>query len=495
MENPKVSLIIPIYNKAPFLKRCLDSVAKQMRDDVEVIAIDDCSTDGSDKILLGYDKFNRVFHTQNAGVSATRNEGIDMAKGQAIAFLDADDELRPDALETIAAYAERVEKWPIIQYGHCRIHKDGQISVQSAEKGSYSIPELPKHWQMVWNKVYSKKFIVERFARFNEKMHFGEDEIFNVDCIIPAVKIWHAPAILVNHWLDDKHSLCRGGSVDTKATQKFDKSLYDRLKASQSPKVKRWLNDRLDYLHHSAMFRKAKFSTKGMSKYDVVYLLKESPYNEELRYSLRSLDLNFAYKKVWFVGGQPKGLVPDERMPIVQDAPSKWENVRNMLVDVCKNDNISKDFWLFNDDFFVMHKTDSSVGQCYNGTLLEQIERVEEREGCRSDYTSRLRHLMETLQNANLPTLNYSVHKPILVNRAKALEVLEKFPNEPMFRALYGNYWKIGGTNGRDCKIRRCDREINKKSRFLSTQDDSFEYGIVGMQLRAMFGHKSRFEV
>ena len=65
MGSPKLSLIIPVYNKAPFLRRCLGSVAGQMSDGLQVIVIDDASTDGSDKIMLGYDMFDRIYMLEN----------------------------------------------------------------------------------------------------------------------------------------------------------------------------------------------------------------------------------------------------------------------------------------------------------------------------------------------------------------------------------------------------------------------------------------------
>lgn len=233
----------------------------------------------------------------------------------------------------------------------------------------------------------------------------------------------------------------------------------------------------------------------GTGKRDIVYLLKQSPVNEELRYSLRSVDINFAYRKIWFAGGKPDGIEPDGYIPVTQGSWDKFKNVRNSLIEVCKNDKISKDFWLFNDDFFVLRPCDDSLPQYYNGTLEEQIERVERNEGGRTEYTEHLRHLVDTLEKAGLPALNYSVHKPMLVNRKKALEVLEKYPDEPMFRALYGNYCCIGGVDEPDCKIRRCDKYIKKGRRFVSTQDDSFEWGIVGQLLRDMFDTPSKFEV
>lgn len=112
------------------------------------------------------------------------------------------------------------------------------------------------------------------------------------------------------------------------------------------------------------------------------------------------------------------------------------------------------------------------------------------------DWTIRLRHLCETLERAGKGTKNYAVHKPILIDKAKALEVLDKFPDEPMFRALYGNYWDIGGVSNHDMKVLLKDYPVDKFKdwEFLSTQDDSFRDGTVGKYIRRMFNEKSRYE-
>ena len=490
MANPKLSLIIPVYNKAPFLRRCFDSVIRQLRDDVEVIVIDDGSTDGGVKIVAEYGRFMRTIFLKNGGVSRARNYGLDMAKGKAVAFLDADDALLPYALDKMVAYAERVDKWPIIQFGQKRIKADGATSYTNINKGSYMRCAPPKHWQMVWNKVYSRNFIVEHSVRFREDMYFGEDEMFNSDLLDHTPKIWHSPDVLVAHYMDDMNSICRGGSVNTKACQKLDDAYTKKIKACEDKEWREGMLRRRNYLRTCKMFKDAGFTTCGTGKRDIVYFLRDGK-NEELRYSLRSVEENFAYKRVWFAGGKPSGIEPDCYMPIKQDAPSKWENVRNMLIEVCKNDEITKDFWLFNDDFFVLEPCDDSLPQSYFGLLEDHIIR------CRfsGEYVDRLRHLLETLKEAGLSTLNYSVHKPILVNRKKALEVLEKFPDEPMFRVLYGNYAKIGGVDEPDYKIRKTGENLKMGNRFVSTEDGSFLHGIVGRQLRDRFDYKSRFEV
>lgn len=81
---------------------------------------------------------------------------------------------------------------------------------------------------------------------------------------------------------------------------------------------------------------------------DIVYFVKDTESNEELRYSLRTLK-NFPHRKVWLYGGCPAGLKPDKWVHLVQDKENKWENVRMMLESACKNKEISSSFWLFND--------------------------------------------------------------------------------------------------------------------------------------------------
>ena len=493
MASQKLSLIVTVYNKAPFLRRCLDSVKKQMRDDVQVIVVDDASTDGSADIELEYLGVFKIWQNdKNGGVSAARNWGIHLADGEGIAFLDADDALEDGALDMMVAYVEHLEKWPIIQYGQKRFMSDGRVIEASSPKGGYWRYSLPKYWQMVWNKVYSKKFIVEHSVRFREDMFFGEDEMFNIDLLDHCEKIFHSPHILVQHWLDDRNSICRGGSVDCRACQKLDKVVDEKIEACGDKEYRRWLLRRREALRRSKMFVDAGFVMAGGGEHDIVYMLREGK-NEELRYSLRSVEENMPYKRVWFAGGKPDGLTPDRYMPIKQDAPSKWENVRNMLVEVCKNDDITEDFWLFNDDFFILKPYEGDT-QWVNGTLKKQIARVERRGGV-NNYTNRLRHLVDTLESDGLPTKNYSVHKPMLVNRKKALEVLEKYPDEPMFRALYGNYWRIKARDEKDCKIRRSDYAYTSDYLMVSTQDDSFKFGKVGDQLRDRFTKISRFEV
>lgn len=108
--NPTFSIIIPVYNVAPYLRECLDSVLLQTCTDWEAICVDDGSTDGSGVILDEYaarDARFRVIHQANAGVSAARNAALKAAKGVWVLFVDADDVVHPDLLANLNAAISR----------------------------------------------------------------------------------------------------------------------------------------------------------------------------------------------------------------------------------------------------------------------------------------------------------------------------------------------------------------------------------------------------
>ena len=227
---------------------------------------------------------------------------------------------------------------------------------------------------------------------------------------------------------------------------------------------------------------------------DVVYFVKDTKTNAELQYSLRTVEKNFPCNSVWFYGGCPKGLKPDHHVPVDQDRENKWQNVNHMLRMACKNEKITESFWLFNDDFFILKKV-KKMPAWFNSTLDYRIMDIENRYGQRpTPYTKQLRKCAELLQAKGLGTLNYAVHVPMLINRKKALEVLDAFPDCPMFRSLYGNYWEIGGVNRRDVKLTMIWQEPADNQSFLSTEDIAFNEGLAGRFVLKRFPEKSRFE-
>ena len=99
-----ISVIVPVYNVEPYLRKCLDSIIGQTYKDLEIIIIDDGSTDCSGKICDEYEERDgrlKVFHTENKGLSAARNLGLDNATGDWIGFVDSDDWIEPDMYEVL----------------------------------------------------------------------------------------------------------------------------------------------------------------------------------------------------------------------------------------------------------------------------------------------------------------------------------------------------------------------------------------------------------
>ena len=223
---------------------------------------------------------------------------------------------------------------------------------------------------------------------------------------------------------------------------------------------------------------------------DVVYFVKDTETNEELRYSLRSLK-NFPHGKVWFYGGCPDGLKPDYHIEVEQDQPTKWANIFKMFKMACLNDEITKDFWLFNDDFFVMKPVKHGPNY-YCGDLYKRVVTLEDKHNGITPYSQQLRYTLQELEGMGCTTINYALHTPMLINRKKG-EELAKIISGPMIRCAYGNYFSVGGEDHPDFKIDSITRPY-KDGDYLSTNDKSFRYGVVGQQIREIFSDKCKYE-
>lgn len=229
--------------------------------------------------------------------------------------------------------------------------------------------------------------------------------------------------------------------------------------------------------------------------FDIVYLVKDTTVNEELRYSLRSVCENFTFRKVWFYGGRPNYLMPDEWVHVVQNQRTKWLRTTNMIRKICENPDITNQWWLFNDDFFVLQKTEG-IEIPYDGSIYEHIVTIEDRHNQKvTAYTRELRWMAHELRKRGLPAINYAVHMPMLIDKNKALRTLDAFPNQPMFRSLYGNYNNLEGTDIKDCKIAGLERLPKEDAIFVSTDDKAFSFGEVGKYIRERFTEPCRYEI
>lgn len=229
-------------------------------------------------------------------------------------------------------------------------------------------------------------------------------------------------------------------------------------------------------------------------KSDIVYILKNECNSEEIIYSIRSVCKNFPYRKIWIYGGKPENITPDRIVELIQTGSNKWEKVSGTLKAICKNDEITPDFWLFNDDFFVMKKT-RKVEYMAGGTIWARTQKISSKYGNRdSAYSAQLKDTARALRDRGYDRLDYALHVPMLINRKKALETLEEFKGYPMFRSLYGNHHKVGGVLADDVKITSLTEVPTGEEVFISTNDNSFANGKVGEYIRNAFPEKCKYE-
>lgn len=218
MEQPfLISVIIPFRDAGAHIKRCIDS-CKQAQGNFEFLFVDDNTRrdGGRNAVLEAITEDDRIIYVPNThkqGVSGARNCGIDCAKGEWITFLDADDELLPDAYDAIRAAISMAHSHPIVQMNHLRYYeKTGRTVLKyTNSSGIYTLENLPQCWCMVWNKVIKAEWLERSSIRFEEGLQYGEDELFVVDLLrkYPAiVHAWLATVAIKRHF-DNKQSLSR----------------------------------------------------------------------------------------------------------------------------------------------------------------------------------------------------------------------------------------------------------------------------------------------
>ena len=178
---PRVSVIIPAYNAEAFLARALRSVVEQTFDDYEIVLVDDGSTDGTAEIAQSFKEI-RYFHQPNRRLPATRNRGMREAKGELIAFLDADDEWLPEKLEHQLAFMG--ERGSQISFTDTWVSSKGKRVGRYSElvspcDGDILLPLLRQSFITV-NTVMARKELLERVGGFDESAPFRSHEDYDL---------------------------------------------------------------------------------------------------------------------------------------------------------------------------------------------------------------------------------------------------------------------------------------------------------------------------
>lgn len=215
-----ISVIIPVYNAEKYLKTCLNSIINQIYENLEIICVDDGSTDHSLDILRFYEKKDKrikVYTQKNSGPSAARNNALNHATGEYISFVDADDFLVENAYKILAEVAVEKEKWDLIIFG-------GNVV---GERNDYIADKLSTKFRtykecevgdVVFNEKAARPFLWLHFIkrdllekptvlRFDESLNLGEDQIFQFGYVPRAKNVITLELKLYNYRIEKNASL------------------------------------------------------------------------------------------------------------------------------------------------------------------------------------------------------------------------------------------------------------------------------------------------
>ncbi|MEU8886954.1 CDP-glycerol glycerophosphotransferase family protein [Streptomyces sp. NPDC048442] len=247
---PRFSVIVPAYQVQEYLEECLDSVLTQSYDDLELIAVDDCSPDACGDLIDEYaarDPRVRPLHlAENGGVGNARNVGLELARGDYLLFLDGDDTLTPGALQSISDRLKESDSPDVLVFDYARTFWTGeaernQLSAELHEQGPASFaladrPGLLRVLMVAWNKAYSREF-VERQGFAFPPGHYAD---------IP----WTYPVLMSASSISTLDEVCvhsrrrrQGNLLSTTSRKHFDLfDQYDRVFAflDSRPELAGW---------------------------------------------------------------------------------------------------------------------------------------------------------------------------------------------------------------------------------------------------------------
>jgi len=202
-DGPEVSVIVPVYNGAKHLRRCIDSVFNCGFESIEILLLNDGSTDSSLSILMEYESSHpgkaRVFSHKNMGVARTRNRGVELARGRYILFLDQDDWFDKDYIITFYDAIDKTGS-DVVVGGYKRIDAKGRTVLKRllSGKGYYRYITVS-----AWAKIHRTAFLKENGIEFFDN-NIGEDVVFCAHEAILSDKFSFVPYIGYNWYLNEE---------------------------------------------------------------------------------------------------------------------------------------------------------------------------------------------------------------------------------------------------------------------------------------------------
>lgn len=205
MQNSLISVIIPVFNAEKSIKKCIESVLNQSYKNIEIIAINDGSKDNTLEILKNFKSQIILIDQQNSGVSAARNAGLNIAKGEFVAFLDSDDCFEIDFLKLMLEAALKNDADIVVC--DVLIKNEGKNSIFKDINANYGLIDPDFYLKLlltnqnsmgwVWNKIFKKEILKD--VRFNTNLILAEDQNFVTDAILNSKIVYKLDKILYNY--------------------------------------------------------------------------------------------------------------------------------------------------------------------------------------------------------------------------------------------------------------------------------------------------------
>lgn len=455
MEKVDVTIVIPCYKQAHFLKECIESVRNQTVQVAEIIVVDDGSPDNTSEIAnkLGV----RCIRQVNKGLPAARNTGIRAAKTEYVLPLDADDMLHPQFLEKTLPYMERydiVSTW-LRTFGN-------ENRKWGSDKLEPTIGLMKSQNQINCCSLFRRE-MWQSIGGYDEDMRIGfEDWEFWLRSMDFGAKIRIVPEYL---FMYRRH----GVSMFREAQKKREKIL--------------------DY-----MARKRSMTGELI---DVVIPLGKgsTSANNELRFCLRSIEQYLeGYRNIWIIGQKPKFLKNVNHISYEEYHP-KSNNIYDKIKRACECGEISDNFILFNDDYFLVEKVDAPTYHNYfsNEALKEVYQRPK---------PDPYRQMVEDTEKVLGKAWRYAdIHCPIVINKQLFLQQPYKrnYEHGLCVKSTYLHYAAFNGVIRFDPILRKPHTKEQIEAMLLTTDmisihDEAINNDFIEW-IEAKFPYHSKYEI
>lgn len=307
-ENPVVSIVIPVYNSALYLKQCLDSVLAQTWKELDIVCVNDGSKDASLSILTEYalkDKRIRVFSKENEGKGAAsaRNMGLSQAMGEYIQFLDSDDFFEPDMVETLVRKAMDTEAEVVICRGQTF---DDEKQIVTGNMPHPDLQYAPREeaffWRdcpeyiceiadnYAWNKLFKRQLLIEHNLSFTP-IPISDDQDISMIAPVVAKKVAVVDKAFINYRVGTGTSQCDSQTRHPEAAYEGIKTVVKRFK-----ELGVWEDVKQSYLNVSIRLMREYFDR--MTEYEKIEFLYNK-YRKEIFPMLEAEELPEGYFHDW----------------------------------------------------------------------------------------------------------------------------------------------------------------------------------------------------